>query len=121
VNPTAMFPAPRMLQEAEDRIVDGAAVTMHELSLENPPALPVTTVPVDPDAGVSVRVIGGPDDTRKVAVAESLPPRFVVTVTRYEVPTVAVDATVNPLPGLRLPAESEHDADVKRPDGEEAI
>jgi hypothetical protein len=110
-----------IVQEGEDKMVEGAAVAIHEVSLANPLALPVTTVPDDPDVGVSVRVIGGPDDTRKVAVAESLAPRFVVTVTTYEVPTVAVDATVNPLPALRLPEEIEHDADVKRPDGEEVI
>ena len=102
-------------------MVDGRAVTIQEVSLANPPALPVTTVPVDPDVGVSARVIGGPDNTRKVAVAESLAPRFVVTVTVYEVPTVAVDATVNPLPALRLPEEIEHDEDVKRPDGKDVI
>ena len=102
-------------------MVDGRAVTIHEVSLANPPALPLTTVPVDPDVGVSVRVIGGPDDTVKVAVAESLVPRFDVTMTVYEVPTVAVDATVNPLPALRLPEEIEHDEDVKRPDGKDVI
>jgi hypothetical protein len=102
-------------------MAEGAAVSRHVVSLANPLALPPTTVPVDPDAGVSVRVITGPDDTRKVAVAESLEPRFVVTVTTYEVPTIAVDATVNPLPALRLPEEIEHDADVKRPDGKDVI
>ena len=102
-------------------MVDGIAVSRHVVSLANPLPLPVTTVPVDPDAGVSVRVTGGPDETWKVAVAESLAPRFVVTVTVYEVPTVAVGATVNPLPAPRLPEEIEHDEDVKRPDGKDVI
>jgi hypothetical protein len=116
-----MFPPPATVQEGEDRMDDGAAVSRQVVSLVNPLALPLTTVPVDPDVGVTVNVIGGPDDTWKVAVAESLAPRFVVTVTVYEVPTIAVDATVNPLPALRLPEASEHDADVKRPDGKDVI
>jgi hypothetical protein len=110
-----------MVQEDEVRMVDGRAVTIHEVSLANPPALPVTTVPVDPDVGVIPKVITGPDDTWKGAVAESLEPRFVVTVTVYVVPTIAVDATVYPLPALRLPEESEHDEDEKRPDGKDVI
>jgi hypothetical protein len=116
-----MFPPPKILQEGEDMMLDGAAVSRQVVSLVNPLALPLTTVPVDPDVGVSVNVIAGPDDTWKVAVAESLAPRFVVTTTVYEAPTVAVDATVNPLPALRLPEEREHDEDVKSPDGEDVI
>ena len=116
-----MFPPPRTVQEDEDRTADGAAVSIHEVSLANPPAVPVTTVPVDPDVGDSVTISAGPNDTAKDAVAVSLAPRFVVTVTVYEVPTIAVDATVNPLPALRLPEESEHDEDVKRPDGKDVI
>jgi hypothetical protein len=50
-------------------------------------------------------------------VAESRAPRFVVTVTIYAVPTAAPDETVNPLPEVRLPPESEHDDDRKRPPG----
>jgi hypothetical protein len=121
VNPIAMFPPPRTVQEGEDRMADGIAVSRHVVSLVNPPAEPVTTVPVDPDVGSSVTVSAGPNDARKVEVAVSLAPRFVVTVTVYEVPTIAVDATVNPLPALRLPEESAHDEDVKRPDGKDVI
>jgi hypothetical protein len=50
-------------------------------------------------------------------VAESRAPRFVVTVTVYAVPTAAPDETVNPLPEVRLPPESEHDDERKRPPG----
>jgi hypothetical protein len=121
VNPTATFPPPKILHEGEERMLAGVAVSRHVVSLENPLPVPVTIVPVDPDVGVIVKVTGGPDDTWKVAVAESLEPRFVVTVTVYEVPTVEVDATVNPVPAPRLPAEIVHDEDVKRPDGKDVI
>jgi hypothetical protein len=83
----------------------------------NPAAEPETIAPIGPDVGVSVNVPGGPDVTVKVAVAESGAPRFVVTVTVYEVPTTAPGATVNPLPAVRLPAASEHEDEVKRPPG----
>jgi hypothetical protein len=53
----------------------------------------------------------------KLAVAISGTPRFVVTVTVYAVPTAAPDETVNPVPEVRLPPESEHDDERKRPPG----
>jgi hypothetical protein len=53
----------------------------------------------------------------KLYVAESSAPRFVVTVTVYAVPTAAPDETVNPLPAVRLPPESEHDDERKSPPG----
>jgi hypothetical protein len=70
-----------MVHDGEDRIVEGAALSRHDTSVVNPVALPLTTVPVGPDVGVRVRVPGGPAVTVKGAVAESLIPRFDVTVT----------------------------------------
>jgi hypothetical protein len=54
----------------------------------------------------------------KVAEAESPVPAFVVIVTVY-VPELAPEVTVNPLPAVRLPETTEHEDEVKRPDGEE--
>ena len=89
------------------------------MSVVKPEAWPETGVPIGPEVGASVKVPSGPDETMKLAVAESRAPRFVVTVTVYAVPTAAPDETVNPLPEVRLPPESEHDDDRKRPPGEE--
>lgn len=74
-----------------------------------------------PEVGTNVSVPSGPAATMKLAVAVSVPPRFVVTVTMYAVPTAAPDETVNPLPEVRLPPASEHDDDRNRPPGEEVI
>lgn len=82
-----------------------------------PVAWPETVVPIGPEDGTSVNGLSGPAATKKVAVAESVPPRFVVTVTVYAVPTAAPDETVNPVPEVRLPPESEHDDERKRPPG----
>jgi len=117
VNPTLAFPPPVIVHDDAERITAGAALSWHDASVVNPVPEPETIVPIGPDVGVSANVPGGPDVTAKVAVAESGAPRFVVTVTVYEVPTTAPAATVNPLPAVRLPAASEHDDEVKRPPG----
>lgn len=77
MNPTLAFPAPVIVQDGEDRIADGAAVSWQDVSVVNPVAKPVTAVPRPADVGVSVKVPGGPAVTAKLAVAES--PAFVVT------------------------------------------
>lgn len=59
-------------------------VSIHALSVANPgqpggefgTAEPETTVVGTPDVGVSVKVPTGPDVTVKVALAESLAPKF---------------------------------------------
>ena len=89
------------------------------MSLVKPVAWPETGVPMGPEVGASVNVPSGPAATMKLAVAVSVAPRFVVTVTVYAVPTAAPDETANPLLVVRLPPESEHDDDRKRPLGEE--
>jgi hypothetical protein len=119
MKPMFAFPAPVIVQEAAERIVEGLAVTWHDVSLVKPVPWPETGVPMGPVAGASVKVPSGPDATMKVAVAVSVPPRFVVTVTVYAVPTAAPDETVNPLPVVRLPPESEHEDERKRPLGDE--
>jgi len=91
------------------------------VSVVNPVAWPETGVPMGPEVGTNVNVPSGPAATMKFAVAVSVPPRFVVTVTIYAVPTAAPDETVNPLPVVRLPPASEHDDDRNRPPGEEVI
>jgi hypothetical protein len=79
MNPILAFPPPVMVQDGEDRIAAGAAVSRHDVSVVNPVAKPVTIVPAEPDAGVSVKVPGGPAVTTKLALATS--PALVVTVT----------------------------------------
>jgi len=81
VNPTVTFPPPVIVQDAEARIVAGAALSTHIVSAVNPVPLPVTTIPAGPDVGVTVKVPTGPAVTVKDAKAESLAPRFVMTVT----------------------------------------
>jgi hypothetical protein len=77
MNPILAFPPPEMVQDGEDRIAAGAAVTRHDTSVVKPVAKPETTVPTAPDVGVSAKVPGGPAVTAKLAVATS--PAFVVT------------------------------------------
>jgi hypothetical protein len=117
MNPTLALPPPVIVHEADERSSEGAAVSWHDVSVVNPVAWPETGVPMGPEVGTSVNVPSGPAATMKLAVAESVPPRFVVTVTVYAVPTVAPDETVNPLPDVRLPPESEHDDERNRPPG----
>ena len=81
VNPTLMFPPPMMLHDGEDSNPEGLDVSMHDTSLENPVAEPVTTVPDGPDVGVSVKALTTPVVTVNVAVAESVPPKLLVAVT----------------------------------------
>ena len=119
MKPTLAFPPPVIVHDAAESIVDGLAVTWHDVSLVKPVPWPETGVPIGPVVGASVRVPSGPAATMKVAVAVSVPPRFVVTVTVYAVPTAAPDETVNPLPAVRLPPESEHEDERKRPLGDE--
>jgi len=76
-----MFPPPKIVQDGEDISPEGAEVSMHDTSLENPVAEPETTVPGGPDVGVSVKVPTIPEVTAKVAVAESVPPMLLVAVT----------------------------------------
>jgi hypothetical protein len=54
-------------------------VSKHDVSVVNPVPKPETAVHAEPDAGVSVKVPGGPTVTAKGALA-ILPP-LVVTVT----------------------------------------
>jgi len=119
MNPTLAFPPPVIVHEADERSSGGVAVSWHDVSVVNPVAWPETGVPMGPEVGASVNVPSGPAATMKLAVAVSVPPRFVVTATVYEVPTAAPEETVNPLPDVRLPPESEHDDERKRPPGEE--
>ena len=81
VNPPATFPPPVTVQVDEDRSVDGADESTHAVSVVNPEAAATTTVPGGPETGVSVKGIGGLLVTAKVAEAESLAPKFDVTVT----------------------------------------
>jgi len=117
MNPTLAFPPPVIVHEAAERSPCGVAVSWHDVSVVNPEAWPETGVPMGPEVGTSVNVPSGPAATMKLAVAVSVPPRFVVTVTMYAVPTAAPDETVNPLPDVRLPPESEHDDERNRPPG----
>jgi hypothetical protein len=110
------FP-PAMAQDGEDRTPAGAELTWHVASVVNPVPTPETTVPIGPDIGVNVIVPAGPRVTAKLAVAESAAPAFVTTVTVYDVPVVALDATLKP--PVSEPATMLHDWEVKRPLGTE--
>jgi hypothetical protein len=81
MNPIVAFPPPVRVHDGEDRTVDGAALSRHHVSAVNPVALPLTTVPIGPDAGATVKVGTGPVVIVKLATAESPEPPFVVTVT----------------------------------------
>jgi len=81
VNPTVKPPPPVIVQDAEDRIVEGAALSTHVTSAVKPVPVPLTTAPAPPDVGVRSKVGVGPGDTVKLSVAESPEPAFVVTIT----------------------------------------
>jgi len=107
-----------MVQDGEESSPEGLDVSIHATSLENPVAEPETTVPGGPDVGVSVRAPTVPEVAVKVALAESLAPIFVVTVTVYEDPGDAPDDTVKLAP-VSSPAASAHEDEVKRPLGDD--
>jgi len=106
-----------MVHEGSDRIVDGAAVSRHDVSPVSPVALPLTTVPIGPDVGVSTKVAGGPADTVNVAVAVS-PAGLPVTVTLYE-PNADPGATVND--AVIAPRSTLHNGACNRVPGDEEI
>jgi hypothetical protein len=70
-----------MVHDVEDSSPGGLEVSIHAVSVENPVAVPETTVPGGPDVGANVRAATVPEVTVKVALAESPAPPFVVTIT----------------------------------------
>lgn len=81
MNPILALPPPVIVQDGEDKIIEGAALSTHDTSVVNWVATPETTVDIGPDVGVSVNVGGGPALTVKLVVAESPRPAFVSTLT----------------------------------------
>jgi hypothetical protein len=106
-----------MVHDCPDRIVMGAAVTWHDVSVANGVAKPETTVPTGPDVGSNVKVPTGPAITAKVAVPESYRPAFVSAVTVKTVPGSAPAATLK-LP-VSVPPAIVQPCPDKRPDGED--
>jgi hypothetical protein len=66
-----------MIQDGEDKMSKGIEVSMQLVSVENPAALPETTVPTGPERWFRAMLPIVPDITAKVWVAASPAPAFV--------------------------------------------